>query len=78
MIQLIVHIFVAVVYKGKRMYPNDYLEKMNILHSGIFVKFRGPALCAGLYRNHTNNSNIFPIIFQRKSSVGKENYERQI
>lgn len=40
MIQLIVHIFVAVVYKGKRMYPNDYLEKMNILHSGIFVKFR--------------------------------------
>ncbi len=64
MIQLIVHIFVAVVYKGKRMYPNDYLEKMNILHSGIFVKFRGPALCAGLYRN------LIETIENRKEEAG--------
>jgi len=35
-----------------------------ILHSGIFVKFRGPALCAGLYRN------LIETIENRKEEAG--------
>ena len=35
-----------------------------ILHSGIFVKFRGSALCAGLYRN------LIETIENRKEEAG--------
>ena len=34
-----------------------------ILHSGIFVKFRGPALCASLY-------NLIETIENRKEEAG--------